>query len=238
MAHHIPKPILLTEEDFRALNSTSLLNYRSALLLQVMAQIAKNMDAEYCLIFLYEADKQAFYTVIPHADGGKEIWLNLEQNPVEQVMRDGKTLNLTNIPLPFAIQEVANHHASPDSTQESAQTPTSPDTPDCYYSLCQPLHTLAQQRLGVVQIFRKTPFTTVDEKHLSALSIQAVLAIDNMAGYQKLRTIVHELRNERHHPSNPAPDDESPSLQEKIAKIKRRRELITTLAVGVGISLI
>lgn len=223
------RPILLTEEIFQTLNTSS--PNLSTLIQHIMAQVAQNMGVVHCRIYLFNQEKQLFWSIKPQADQAKEIWLPSDQGVAGYVMRTGETVNL---------DQTFFSHSSEPIIQLASDSPTIPPLSASEYLLiqndedetienllCQPLYTLEHEQIGVVQLInKKTDFTASDEKYLSALCVQASIIIENIQNFQKLRRIVQTLRTEQ------APLRRSHSqgnLSKKSEKFKRRRQLIATL---------
>jgi len=217
-------PLLLTEEIFYTLNTSS--PNLSTLILHIMAQIVQNMGVAHCRIYLFNQEKQQFWSLKSQADQAEEMWLPLE-GIVGYVMRTGKTVNLEQnfFSTPPDIQQPSDSTAIPPLSAAEVLLIQNDENEAIENLLCQPLYTLEHEQIGVVQLInKKTNFTISDEKYFSALCVQASIILENIQNYQKLRQIVHTLRSEQ----TPLPLNEAKD-HEKSAKFKRRRELLATL---------
>jgi GAF domain-containing protein len=199
-----------------------------------MAQVAQNIGVAHCYIYLFNREKQLFWTIQPQTDPVQEIWLPPDQGIVGYVMRTGETVNLDQTffdPPESKMQSTSNLPTIPSLSASEVlliQNDENNNENEVINNLlCQPLYTLEHEQIGVVQLInKKTDFTSSDEKYLSALCVQASIIIENMQNFKKLRQIVQTLRTEQ------APLQlkySQENLSEKSEKFKRRRQLIATL---------
>ena len=225
------RPILLTEEIFHTLNTSS--PSLSMLISHIMAQVAQNMGVAHCHIYLFNQEKQLFWSVKPQTDQIEEIWLPPDQGIVGYVMRTGETVNLDQAffsPPDPKIQPTSDLPTIPPLSASEAlliQNDENNENEVINNLLCQPLYTLEHESIGVIQLInKKTDFTSSDERYLYALCVQASIIIENMQNFQKLRQIVQTLRTEQ------APlqlNYSQEDLLKKLEKFRRRRQLIATL---------
>lgn len=228
------RPILLTEEIFHTLNTSS--PHLSTLISHIMAQVAQNMGVVHCYIYLFNQEKQLFWTIKPQTDPIQEIWLPPDQGIIGYVMRTGETVNLdpTFFDPPESKSQLTSDLPTIPSLSASEvlliQNDENNENEKINNLLCQPLYTLEHEQIGVVQLInKKTDFTSSDEKYLSALCVQASIIIENMQNFRKLRQIVQTLRTEQAPLQLNYSQENLSEQSEQSEKFKRRRQLIATL---------
>jgi len=223
MTKIICNPIIKKEDIIGLLNnlpSTDL----PVLLLQHQIQIAQEMGAKYCRLFLYNSENISLWTISQSDDGIKKSWVALEPSIVGEVMCTGKTINVTN------IIRYANFNQEIDGLANI----------QINNLLCQPLYTPDQKRIGVVQVFNKaSAFTHSDENKLAFSCSHLAVVIENARRYQEIRALSQALQG-KHHQLQAAYhqlENDKLKLEGKLKKISLHRKLIAVVLLMVGFSI-
>jgi transcriptional regulator with GAF, ATPase, and Fis domain len=215
MTKIICNPIIAKEDIIGLLNNLPSTDLQ-ALLLQHQIQIAQEIGAKYCRLFLYNEENQSLWTISQYNDSIKKSWVTLEQGIFGEVMSTGKTVNITN------MTQYANFNQEDDELVNV----------QIYNLLCLPLCTPDQKRIGVVQVFNKaSAFTHLDEKKLAFSSCHLAVVIENARRCQEIRTLSQTLQND-HHQLQAAYHqlkNDKLKLESKLKTIKLRRKLIAVV---------
>lgn len=142
------------------------------LLIQVMDQVTRAMQADRSSLFLYDRDKHELWSQV--AQGEREIRFSADLGLAGYALRTGETLNI-----PDAYQDARFNQEIDRKTGYRTRS-----------VLVMPIRRRDGETIGVIQVINRldgAPFSSEDETLLSALTAQISIAIDNARLYTELK---------------------------------------------------